>query len=44
MAGNNMRFRSGEEDMNIPESVADSSGHHSMSKPRSDLGQRKCSR
>ena len=38
-----MCFRSGEEDMKIPESVADSSGCHIPPKPGSDLGPWNCS-
>ena len=44
MAGNVMCFRSGEADMKIPESVADSSGCCIPPKPGSDLGPWNCSR
>ena len=36
-------FRSDEEDMKIPRSVADSSGYYIPPKPGSDLGQWNCS-
>ena len=39
-----MCFRSGEEDMKFPGSVADSSGYHNPPKPGSDLGPWNCSR
>ena len=39
-----MCFRSGEEDIKIPGSVADSSGCHIPPKPGSDLGPWNCSR
>ena len=39
-----MCFRSGEEDMKIPESVADSNGCYIPPKPGSDLGPWNCSR
>ena len=44
MAGNVMCFRSGEENMKIPGSVADSSGCHIPPKHGSDLGPWNCSR
>ena len=44
MEGTVMCFRSDEEDMKIPRSVADSSGCHIPSKSGSGLGQRNCSR
>ena len=44
MAGNVMRFWSGEEDMKIPGSVANSSGCHIPPKPGSDLGPWNCIR
>ena len=44
MAGNVMCFRSDEEDMKIPGSVADSRGCHIPTKPASDLGPWNCSR
>ena len=39
-----MCFRSGEEDMKIPGSIADFSGHYITPKPGSDLGPWNCSR
>ena len=42
MAGNVICFRSGEWDMKIQGSVADSSGRHIIPKPRSDLGPWNC--
>ena len=44
MAVNVMCFRSDEEDMKIPGSVADSSGCHIPPKPGSDLGPWNCNR
>ena len=44
MAANAMWFRSDEEDMRIPGSVADSSGCHIPPKPGSALGPWNCSR
>ena len=44
IAGNATCFRSGEEEMKIPGSVADSSSHHSPPKPGSNSGPWNCSR
>ena len=44
MPGNAMCFQSGDEDMKIPGSVADSRGYHIPPMPDSDLGPWVCSR